>query len=434
MARAGGGTGGESPYRSTTTGGAITKISQSKDGVDSYVQITYKSASEGSGGQAVTETTTVSGATTNTLTIKSDSVKTQTVNCVVSGASIPTNPISVTSNTAKFYTISQSNLQSSILNVETLDDLPPAISSGFSVSVSGFIPFYSQNLYQGPITINPASGQSLSTWCVYSVENIPVKITLTGAGGKGYNGYIGGRGGKTIFTYTLKANTEYIFKLGRTEGIAQSTGGGGPGAFFYEKGKLLVVSGGGGASGSGANGGDGGGAGVPGTPGQTGSGPGAGTGGIGVLTGQLPGAGILPSGRIGGKVESCTTGIYWKNQGIAPCVDIGSVKFRDADGNEKSASATITRGYKADREYSIGNYGFRFNGGNSTFLNSNGVYVGGGGSGAYGGNASSNGVAGGGGGSGYSDGSVNIISTGVGDSVASGLFPIAASATIELII
>lgn len=423
MARAGGGSGGESPYRSTTTGGAITLLSQSKDGVDSYVQITYKSASEGSGGQTVTETTTVSGATSDTLTIKSDSVKTQNVNCVVSGASIPTNPTTVTSNTAKFYTISQSNLQTSVLNLETLDDLNSTIFTTFS-----------QNLYQGPITINPGSGQSLYTWCVYPVENIPVKITLTGAGGKGYNGYIGGRGGKTIFTYTLKANTEYIFKLGRTEGIAQSTGGGGPGAFFYEKGKLLVVSGGGGASGSGANGGDGGGAGVPGTPGQTGSGPGAGTGGIGLLTGQLPGAGILPSGRTGGKVESCTTGLYWKNQGIAPCVDIGSVKFRNADGNEVSGSATITRGYKADREYPIGNYGFRFNGGNSSVLNSNGVYVGGGGSGAYGGNASSNGVAGGGGGSGYSDGSVNIISTGVGDSVASELFPISASATIELII
>lgn len=423
MGRATGGTGGQSKFRSTTSGGGISKLSESIDGVDPYVQVTYRSASQGSGGTTITETTTVSGATTDTLTLRADTVKNQTVNCVVSGESIPTNPSTVTSSTVNFYTISQSNLQTSLVNLESLDD----INSGVFATLS-------QNLFQNPLTINPGTGQSLYTWVLYSAENIPVRITLTGAGGRGFNGFIGGRGGQTIFTYTLKANTEYVFKLGRTEGIAQSTGGGGPGAFFYEKGKLLVVSGGGGASGSGADGGDGGGAGVPGTPGQAGSGPGAGTGGLGVLTGQLPAAGLLPNGRNGGKVESCTTGFYWKNEGIAPCVDIGSSKFYDAYGNVISGSATITRGYKADREYTIGNYGYRFNGGNSSTLNTSGVFVGGGGSGVYGGAASLNGIGGGGGGAGYSDGSVNIISTGVGDSVASGLFPFAANARIELVV
>lgn len=421
MAKATGGTGGESKYRDTTSGGAITKLSESVDGVDPYVQVTYRSASQG-GSTTITQTTTVSGATTDTLTIKADTVRSQTVYCVVSGANIPSTPTSVTSNTANFYTISQSNLQTSLINLETVDDLN-----------SGVFTTLSQNLYQNSLNINPSSGQSLYTWVVYCAESIPVRITLTGAGGRGFNGYVGGRGGRTVFTYTLKANTEYVFKLGRTEGIAQSTGGGGPAAYFYEKGKLLVVSGGGGGSGSGANGGDGGGAGVPGTPGQTGSGPGAGTGGTGVLTGQLPAAGTLPSGRVGGKVESCTTGFYWKNQGISPCADIGSVQFRDADGNATSGSATITRGYKADREYTTGKYGFRFNGGNSSTTNTSGVFVGGGGSGAYGGNASTNGIGGGGGGSGYSDGTVNIVSTGFGDNVSSGLFPFPANAIIELL-
>jgi hypothetical protein len=423
MAQATGGTGGESKFRDTTSGGSISKLSESIDGVDPYVQVTYRSASQGSGGTTITERTTVSGATSDTLTLRADTVKNQTVNCVVSGASIPTNPTTVTSSTVNFYTISQSNLQTSLVNLESLDDLNSSVFTTLS-----------QNLYQNPLTINPGTGQSLYTWVLYSAENIPVRITLTGAGGRGFNGFVGGRGGQTIFTYTLKANTEYIFKLGRTEGIAQSTGGGGPGAFFYEKGKLLVVSGGGGASGSGADGGDGGGAGIPGTPGQAGSGPGAGTGGLGVLTGQLPAAGLLPNGRNGGKVESCTTGFYWKNQGIAPCVDIGSSKFYDANGNIVSGSATITRGYKADREYIVGNYGYRFNGGNSSTLNTSGVFVGGGGSGVYGGAASLNGIGGGGGGAGYSDGSVNIISTGVGDSVASGLFPFPANARIELLV
>lgn len=224
MGRATGGTGGQSKFRSTTSGGGISKLSESIDGVDPYVQVTYRSASQGSGGTTITETTTVSGATTDTLTLRADTVKNQTVNCVVSGESIPTNPSTVTSSTVNFYTISQSNLQTSLVNLESLDD----INSGVFATLS-------QNLFQNPLTINPGTGQSLYTWVLYSAENIPVRITLTGAGGRGFNGFIGGRGGQTIFTYTLKANTEYVFKLGRTEGIAQSTGGGGPGAFFMRK-------------------------------------------------------------------------------------------------------------------------------------------------------------------------------------------------------
>ena len=76
MAKATGGGGGGSKYRSTTTGGSITKLAESVDGVDPFVQISYKSAS-GGGSQTITETTTISGATTDTLTIKCDSVKSQ---------------------------------------------------------------------------------------------------------------------------------------------------------------------------------------------------------------------------------------------------------------------------------------------------------------------------------------------------------------------
>jgi len=415
MAKATGGSGGGSKFRATTTGGSISKLTESADGVDPFVQISYKSASSG-GSQTITETTTLSGTTSDTLTIKCDSVKTQEVYCVVSGASIPSNPTTVQSDTAKFYSISQSNLQSSVVTLETVEDLN---SSTFTSST--------QNLFQNSLTLSPGTGQSLYTWVVYSDEDVPVTIQLDGAGGKGTNGYQGGAGGRTVFDYTLKADTEYVFRLGRTEGIAQSTGGGGPAAYFYEKGKLLVVSGGGGASGTGANGGDGGGAGTPGKPGTAGSGSGGGTGGQGVLTGQLGASGTLPSGVSGGKAESCTTGYYWPTQGYAPCQDIGQVKFRDANGNEVSNStASITRGYKADREYTTGNYGYRFNGGNSSFA------TGGGGSGAYGGNASSNGVGGGGGGSGYSDGSVTVTSSGITPKSPTGTTPIPASAIITL--
>ena len=57
MARAGGGSGATSRYRSTTTGGNITLASQSISGVTPFVQVTYKVP--GSGGTTVTETTTL---------------------------------------------------------------------------------------------------------------------------------------------------------------------------------------------------------------------------------------------------------------------------------------------------------------------------------------------------------------------------------------
>ena len=52
MARAGGGSGATSRYRSTTTGGSITLASQNIDGVTPFVQVTYKVP--GSGGTTVT--------------------------------------------------------------------------------------------------------------------------------------------------------------------------------------------------------------------------------------------------------------------------------------------------------------------------------------------------------------------------------------------
>ena len=79
-------------------------------------------------------------------------------------------------------------------------------------------------------------------------ENIAVKITMGASAGFGHNGNTRGRGGVTVFTYTLQKNTEYVFKLGTTVSPPTSLGYGGAGVFFYEKGRLLVACGGGGAS------------------------------------------------------------------------------------------------------------------------------------------------------------------------------------------
>ena len=326
---AGGGGGGQSAYNNqiaTLIGGNDT------NGVDPYIQVTYTSASQG-GGTQVTTNTTVSGTNSPTLTIKADRVGTQTVQCRI------THPLScdspIVSNTAQFNAISAVNLSRSILSYEF------ALDTDYTV----FTPSVSQNLYLAPLTLGASFTYPTGAFTVYCTEeNIPVKITLTGGAGQGFNGNTGGQGGACIFTYTLKKNVEYIFKLGVNSTSTGSLGGGGSGAFFYEKGRLLVACGGGGASGwTSGNGGAGGGASVA---GAAGGGSGGGRGGTRPNDGQLPSAGALPSGINGGKVESCTTGLYWKNQGVSACTDVGQQQFRDANGNIVSNSAVLQRGYK----------------------------------------------------------------------------------------
>ena len=103
---------------------------------------------------------------------------------------------------------------------------------------------------------------------------------------------------------------------------------------------------------------------------------------------------------------------------------MGEGKFRNATGVEQfSTNASVNRGYKADTD----NYGYRHNGGNSS-IQKNGTFIGGGGSGAYGGQATGNLRSGGGGGSGYTNGSVNMMFGQVGGNKNS-----QASALIELL-
>ena len=104
------------------------------------------------------------------------------------------------------------------------------------------------------------------------------------------------------------------------------------------------------------------------------------------------------SGSNGGSSIKCTKGVYWAQQGSAPCVDVAvSGKFRISNGTEITNTANIERGYKAGyniiQTAGVG----QNNGGNG----GNGV-VGGSGGGFS---------SGGGGGSGYTDGSVTIVAT-----------------------
>tara|TARA_R100001443_G_scaffold57633_1_gene68321 strand:+ start:11519 stop:12814 length:1296 start_codon:yes stop_codon:yes gene_type:complete len=425
-----GGGGGQSAYNSQV----LTLVGEnSTSGVEPQVEVTYTSASEG-GSTTVTTNTTITGAQTEQLKIKSDRVGISTVRCVMSHPTAVLNHADANGNTVlasgvfdgglstktvDFESISAVNNTRSILNYEVVSDLD---SSKYTSSNS----YGDQNLF-----LNSFDGQANSnlvdsaaqTIIVYPPEeNITVKITLAAAAGQSFNGNTGGEGGVTIFSYTLQKDTEYAFKLGYTISPPTSLGYGGAGAYFYEKGRLLVACGGGGASGwFGGNGGSGGGAGVV---GGSGSGQSSGSGGQSINAGQLTSTGIFASGLNGGKVESCTTGDYYASQGITPCGDVGTSQFRDYLGNINSNTASITRGYKSAPGPG---YGFRYNGGNSLSI-VNGTYVGGGGAGAFGGNATASVSGGGGGASGYTNGSVNVISTSQGGNTSR-----ASALTIELL-
>ena len=416
MARAGGGGGGESAYNNQV----CTLVSGTNgQSTNPYVKVTYTSATQG-GGTQVTTNTVITGATSDTLTLKADRVGIQTVRCKLTHpvAVNKTEPLSevtqttdtsllsransaIYTNTVNFETISATNQQISMVNVEQLSDFSTTLGTS------------SQNLYINSLNIGPINTSPNRVFVVYPPdENINVKITMAGGAGDGFNGNTGGKGGGSVFTYTLKRNNEYAFKFGvnTDENGTASLGRGGAGAYFYENGILLVACGGGGAAGwYGGNGGHGGGAGQT---GGAGSGNSGGTGGVSVSTGALPGAGQQASGTIGGKVESCTSGVYWSQQGYSPCSDIGTQKWRDFDGDQVSGSASITRGYKAASNVTTasGWNGFRTNGGFSS-SHVGGTFVGGGGSGAYGGNATGNTSSGGGGGSGYTNGAVTLVST-----------------------
>ena len=405
MSQATGGTGGTSAFNNQVA----TLVSQTTHSGAPQVEVTYVSASEGSGGTQVTTRTTISGSQTPTLTLNADRVGIQTVRAVVDHPSRCLDRFQVlkvdtevsdgafdgglASNTATFETISAANRSRSFLTAE------------FVSEVTDDSAFFSQNLFLNQLPIQGDTDEpSVPAAIVYAPEeDLTVRITLAGSAGQNFNGNSGGEGGRTIFTYTLKRNVEYVFKTGATVEPASSIGRGGAGAYFYEKGRLLVACGGGGGSGwSGGNGGDGGGAGIA---GASGSGAGAGTGAIRVADGQLTAAGQLPSGTSGGKIESCTTGIYWRDQGKSPCEDVGSTTWRDYLGNVGDSTATITRGYKSSDETL---YGYRNNGGNSS-TSVRGTFVGGGGAGATGGNATTSASGGGGGGSGYTSGDVVIV-------------------------
>ena len=312
-------------------------------------------------------TRSVTGSSSNSLTINDTTAGIHTVACSISYPGAVNSPL--LSNVVT-YDAAGADVSRSVLHLEEFD----VNADLYSTKVV--------NLEDESLEITPSTEITVtSDWNrIYSInapeEDIDVKITLKGAAGADAGGRTGKEGGVSIWTMTLTRQQEYVVNLGAaiwpSGGFAPSAldGNGGGGSFFYRGGELLVACGGGAGASSGdindPTAGSGGGIGPNPNLDLQASGARTATGGGDVNTTAL----------YGGRVARCTVGEYWRDQGIAPCVSIGSTQFFTGRSGQKSTSiftTPVTRGYKAGENY-------QFNAGNGALLGG-----GGGGGGALGG-------------------------------------------------
>jgi len=348
-------------------------------------------------GSSLSDSSLVSGSQTDTLTIKREDPALNRVYCEVSHTTAQ--PGIVTSTEAKLDVFSARAL----INYEKLGNGELYETGSRDIGASGGLTFRA---------VAARNARIIILWS--SEQDVDVKITMGGAAGESRNGNRGGHGGISVFKLTMKKDFEYIVKLGvsynQGGGARGGINGGGGLAVIYEKARVVAVCGGGGGAGVSGRGGDGGGCNVV---GENGTGPGAGQGGAYIGVGELPPKGITQAGRTGdadfdndssgsGRLSGCTIGLYYNQQGLAPCVDIGSETdkeiFRNATGQAYS-NTLLLRGYKSGQ-------GHRNNGGAGS---GNG---GGGGAGARGGTGTGN-NGGGGGASGYQSGQIELLPSSV---------------------
>ena len=335
--------------------------------------------------QNLSDNALVQGSSEETLTITPSTVGISTVRVTVSHPNAP----SVISNNANLNALSISTRK--LVNFEYI-----LLSSTNSQLLQ-------TNLFDDEYIISQQSNQGLVSF--YSPEtDIDVEMDLYGGKGNDSGTYVGGEGGFSRIRFTMIKNTEYVI-VGLNSTINTP--------FIYRKGTLIATVGAGGNAGTSGKGGSGGGIGVS---GEFGFGQSGGLGGGVITTGNLPSNGIVGSATSltaispdtqatapnGGRVIPCTKGIYWRQQGVSPCSDVGTTQFRLSAGAIVTNTASITRGFKAG-------YGINETSGQGSAGGGNG------GSGATGGQGGTNG-SGGGGGSGYTDGSVTVVSTQLGGS------------------
>ena len=397
-----GGNSGHSVYDSESA----TILSEWTSSGNGYINIKYT----GYTSQEVTTTTktTISGATSNTLSISADYVGVQTCQCKITSATASNSPIwTDVTNFVTTSTVDEYNL--------VVED----IGIGKTASISNI------DLNNGEYTFETAEGQvasgSITKYYSFYAPDKDIDVEMDLYGGKGINfadwpperknsswgsGSEGGEGGYSRIRFTMKQNEEYVIVGLSTDSVNTP--------FLYNKGKLIACVGQGGEGGHYGRGGFGGGVGVAGEDGQ---GRLSGEKGDLIQTGNLTNNGFFGSsvdptvvypgdnsGRPHGQTIRCTKGVYWAQQGIGACDDIGTGKFRLPDGTVVNNTVSgINRGFKAG--YNIME--------TSGAKDANGGL---GGNGATGGSGGSQG--GGGGGSGYNDGSVTVVDTQQGGSAA----------------
>jgi hypothetical protein len=338
-------------------------------------------------------TTEISGANSDTLTFNTTTLGERDVTVDITHPTASNSPL--TSSSATLIVVDPRQM----LTVES-------VSYGESNVLA---PTVTYNLFDsGPVRLEGLSGPR--SYSVFAPEKpLNLKITLAAPAGRSRNGHLGGEGGLSTFHYTLPQNEELTVKIGGQYGDNEGDGGGI--AVLYMLARTLVICGGGGGAGTSARGGHGGGIGVA---GQNGSGRGFGEGarlieaGTMDLNGSFQNGSQTPNtGRIGGRLSSCTIGGHYRRLGVAPCTTLGTQQIVGAQGQTIQGTASILRGYKPG-------LGYRNNAGIGDGSR------GGGGAGSVGGNAASNGGSGGGGASGYTNGEAEIITTQLGGNSGTG--------------
>ena len=349
-------------------------------------------------------TVTISGATTDVLTLSADGNISTTTSVAVSNSNASNSP--VTSATRSFV----STTARPVLNIEQIDNTDTAIISQHNFDDDGEITFTDADYPANQISI-------------YAPErDIEVDIELYG--GKGFdlngdlggfepsgNAYYGGDGGVGTIRLTLEQNVEYVITGLYAEVNAP---------FLYRKASLIACSGGGGRPTTFNDGREGGGVGLRGDGARN----------LTSFTGGLNNEAFftdlseIPLNQVvepdqnitsdasnqGGRTHACPPGDYWRDQGLSPCDDIPSGnRFRLGDGTEvTNTSSSITRGFKT------GYINIRTGGlGGPEYQRFTVDDAGNGGCGATGGTGAITPLSAGGG-SGYSDGSVTIVSNQVG--------------------
>jgi len=333
-------------------------------------------------GSNLSNSATVTGSASTSLSVTLSTVGVNTVQAVVSHPTSCDSP--VYSNVANFTVVEPRQ----IITFEN-------IYSSSSADITQW------NLFDNPVRVGIDIPRTLLSF--YALEkDINVEMELHGSAGAASGSNRGGIGGYSKIRFTMKQNEEYVF-AGLNAPLP------GPTTFLYRKSRLIASVGDGGEASSDGRGGDGGGVNIA---GESGGGRGGGNGGVLYAAGTLPGNGIygsltgivptngadsLASAPFGGRAISCPRG----NQTISPCTDLGKIKFLWGQEIPISSTAEIDRGFKQG-------YGIRQTPGK-------GIGGGSGGGGTTGGDGGTSG-GGGGGGSGYTDGSVEVIETQLGGS------------------